>query len=81
MDQDKQLPQSDDGDPQKNVTTVENLGDYEWICKYCKISPNTARRWVMDGRIPYIKLAGGKLVRFDRDAIQEWLEKYSVGCK
>jgi len=54
------------------------FSDYQWLCDFLGISIHTARAWVSQGRIPYHKLAGGSLVRFERSEIEAWLEKSRV---
>ncbi len=58
-------------------TNIENndFGDYQWLCEFLGISIHTARRWVSEHRIKFIKLAGGSLVRFKKSDIVAWLEK------
>jgi excisionase family DNA binding protein len=52
----------------------KDFGDYQWLCEFLGISVHTARRWVSEGRVPYLKLAGGSLVRFKKSDIVAWLE-------
>ncbi|MFA6635709.1 MAG: helix-turn-helix domain-containing protein [Candidatus Omnitrophota bacterium] len=40
------------------------------------VSVNTIYSWISQRKIPYIKV--GRLVRFDRNKINEWLETHSV---
>jgi excisionase family DNA binding protein len=54
--------------------TAEHLHDYPWLCNRLGISPITARKWVHQKRVPYIKLAGGSLVRFRESDIEAWIE-------
>ena len=42
------------------------------VCKWLKVSRNTIERWRKKG-MPFIKT--GRLVRFDRAEIEEWLEE------
>jgi excisionase family DNA binding protein len=51
------------------------MGDYlteNQICEWLKISRSTAVRLRKEG-MPFIKL--GKAVRYDKDKVQEWLDK------
>ncbi|MBF0252548.1 MAG: helix-turn-helix domain-containing protein [Candidatus Omnitrophica bacterium] len=41
------------------------------------VSVNTLYSWINQRKIPYIKV--GRLVRFDVNKIEEWLESRSVG--
>lgn len=59
-------------------TVNKELGDYTWLCEYLQISIHSARRWVCEHRIPFIKLANGSLVRFRKDDIAAWLEGSKV---
>lgn len=44
----------------------------EELCKLLKISRPTLDRWRKQG-LPYIKT--GRLVRFDRNEVMEWIKK------
>ena len=54
----------------KKLLTIEELSEY------IGITVNTAYSWVSQKKIPYIKV--GRLVRFDMDKINEWVEQNSV---
>jgi len=43
------------------------------IAKYLVFSPNTIRKWVRFGWIPFCKMNGG--IRFDIHAIDAWVQK------
>ena len=43
----------------------------EQLCEWLKIHKNTANNWRRKG-MPYIKI--GNTVRYDKEAIQKWLE-------
>ena len=45
----------------------------EELCKWLKISKNTANNWRRNG-MPYIKI--GNTVRYEKEAIIQWLEKH-----
>jgi len=53
----------------------DRLLDYLELCAYLKISSSTLRQWVAQGRIPHLKLANGKLVRFSFMQIKSWLSQ------
>lgn len=55
-------------------TDPNDYGDYQWISGFLGISIHTARRWVCEQRIPFIKLANGSLVRFKKSEIATWLD-------
>lgn len=60
-------------------TITSELGDYSWLCETMGISYATARRWVMEKRIPYIKLAHGSLVRFNKRVIlEDWVKAGTI---
>ena len=46
------------------------------VSEYLGVTVNTLYSWVCQKRIPYIKV--GRLVRFDMDKIQKWLELNTV---
>lgn len=50
------------------------LWTYQDLCRRLSIRPGTAYAWVSQGRVPHIRLSG-KLVRFDPERIEEWLEE------
>ncbi len=41
------------------------------------IAPSTQARMRMNGAIPFSKI-GGKMIRYDRRRLDEWLEKHTV---
>lgn len=49
------------------------------LASYIKVSKSTAYKWCSNGQIPYIKT--GKLLLFKKDAIDLWLQQYSVPSK
>lgn len=61
-----------------SLNASSEFGDYRWLCAEVGVSPHTARRWVMERRIPFIKLAHGSLVRFKKADVRAWLEGSSV---
>ena len=50
--------------------------DVHQLSKEIGISPGGIYHWVSQKKIPYIKI--GRNVRFDIEAIREWLEKKKV---
>ena len=56
--------------PQKRFMTVVDLADY------LGISEDTVYTMVSQRSVPFTKV--GRLLRFDRKAIDLWLEKHSV---
>jgi excisionase family DNA binding protein len=42
------------------------------------VSPWTVRRWVASGKLPHIRLPGGRLLRFDRADLDRLVEAYRV---
>ena len=62
------------------VTRRSGLKNVKWVSHYLGVSRGTVHQWVLEGHIPYINLgvAGGRrIIRFDPDAIETWLEKRS----
>jgi len=55
---------------EKRYMNINELTDYIGLSK------NTIYSWVWQRRIPYTKF--GRLVKFDRRAIDLWVKKYSV---
>ncbi len=54
----------------------ERPWNYEQLCAYLEISDSTAHRWVMERRIPFMKM--GHLVRFFRSQIDAWLKSQTI---
>jgi excisionase family DNA binding protein len=52
---------------------------YDQMSRYLSITPNTLRIWVMQKRIPYLKI--GKNVRFYASDVHEWLSKQAIEPK
>lgn len=46
--------------------------DIPQLAKYLDAKPGTIRSWVFKRQIPFVKI--GVLVRFERAAIDDWLE-------
>jgi excisionase family DNA binding protein len=55
---------------------IEDIFDYKGLAAYLKVSHGTLRRWVMESRIPFIKV--GSHVRFHKDDIRAWLRTNTV---
>jgi excisionase family DNA binding protein len=56
------------------------LKNVKWVSHFLGVSRGTVHQWVLEGHIPYINLgvAGGRrIIRFDPDAIESWLEERS----
>jgi len=53
------------------------MGDYlteGQLCEWLKIGRSTAVRWRKEG-MPFTKIV--KAIRYDKDKVQEWLDKKS----
>jgi len=59
----------------KRFMTPEETADY--LC----VSKKKVYKLVQSRSIPFIRLDGGKLLRFDVNAINKWLEKKLVPSK
>lgn len=53
------------------------LIDVNELAEYLKITVETLYNWISQKKIPYVKV-GSRLVRFDLEKIDEWLEQGSV---
>lgn len=47
------------------------------VARFLGISPKTVRKWQLGGTLPFVKL-GGKLVRFQPEAIHAWVNQHVV---
>jgi excisionase family DNA binding protein len=56
--------------PLKQLLTIKDLA------RQFQITEGTIRKWVMNNKIPFIKL--GKAVRFDQNKIDTWINARSV---
>jgi excisionase family DNA binding protein len=54
-----------------------DLIDYREAAAFVGLSEYTLRRYVSQGRLPHIKL-GPKLVRFERQALNCWVESLRI---
>ncbi len=64
---------------QGNQTGLDNsirLLDAEGAARYLSVTVWAIRRWVSQRRIPYLKV--GRLTRFDRQDLDELIEKLKV---
>ena len=52
---------------------VDEVMNYRGLSAYLKFAQGTLRHWVMQGKIPHIKI--GRSVRFDKKQIDAWLEE------
>lgn len=43
------------------------------IAEYLGVSPNTIRKWIRTGKIPFCRLNGA--IRFDINEIEQWTAK------
>jgi excisionase family DNA binding protein len=50
--------------------------DVKELSEYLGLKEGTIRVWICLKKIPYVKV--GRLVRFDLDKIDKWIEKNSV---
>lgn len=50
--------------------------DIQELSEMLGVSVNTIYSWISQRKIPYIKV--GRLVRFDVDKVEKWLENHSV---
>ena len=53
---------------------TEHFLDVRGLSKYLNIKPSTLYAWVAQGKIPALKIHG--LVRFQRAAIDQWVESF-----
>lgn len=51
------------------------------VASYLEISSTTIYSMVQERSIPFIKLGGKKLIRFDVKAIDKWMEKQIIPPK
>ncbi|MBW2044328.1 MAG: helix-turn-helix domain-containing protein [Deltaproteobacteria bacterium] len=56
--------------PEKRFLSIQELAEYLGVKK------NTLYSWVNMRKIPYTKV--GRLVRFEKQKIDEWLKKHEV---
>jgi len=58
---------------QKRMREAEPLWRYGELGEYVGLSVGTLRRKVREGSIPYIRVKGGRSIRFRRSDIDVWL--------
>ena len=51
-----------------------SLWDVKELSLFLKIKPSTLYSWVAQAKIPHVRVNG--LIRFDRKAIDRWLESF-----
>ena len=56
------------------LITEDPLLTYSGLATYLHMSQSTLRQYVMRGKIPYLKIAGQRLVRFRKSEIDNWLQ-------
>jgi excisionase family DNA binding protein len=54
--------------------------DIHALCRRYAFCPWTVRTWCSQGRIPFVRAAGRKVL-FDVDAIEDWLKQQAVTPK
>lgn len=60
-----------------SVTKVKRLVGRSEVAAYCGMTERWILRAVAEGRIPNVKI--GRLVRFDLDAIDAWIDTLARG--
>lgn len=55
---------------------IQGLWDYPTAARYLGIAEQTLRRYVSDGRVPYVKI--GRRCLFRPELLQEWIETNTV---
>lgn len=55
---------------------MQELLNYEQAAKYLNLKPHTLRVWVMNKKIPYLKI--GSAVRFNREDLVDWVNAHLV---
>jgi len=58
---------------------MDRLLTKEEVANWLGVKVCTLNTWIMQRRIPYIKLAGANLVRFKQSQIEAWLVESEVG--
>ena len=64
----------------ERVPRLGSLKNVKWVAHYLGVSRNTIHQWVMENHIPYINLGvtgGRRIIRFDQEAVEQWLLKRS----
>jgi excisionase family DNA binding protein len=73
----KEDPVSGQGSPTERVSVLPNLMDIQTIARCFGISVRQVRRFVAEGRIPFVRV--GHLIRFDPDELNQWLDARRSG--
>ena len=58
-----------------NTEGMDRLLTYQQLAAWLQVSPGTLRNWVSQEFIPFVKV--GRVVRFDREAIERSIRKRS----
>ena len=66
------------GDNSPPLRETERLLTKQQVAAWLGIRVSTLNTWIAQRRIPYIKLAGGNLVRFKASQIETWLAESEV---
>lgn len=53
---------------------MNKLLDTKEVAEMLRVSSHAVRSWVQKGQIPYLRIGGGRLVRFQEQKIREWIE-------
>lgn len=62
--------------PERSERWLDAVG----VAAYLGVSLRTVRSWTMSGEIPHVRTPG-RLVRYDSDAIDRWLEQLTVDVR
>ena len=62
------------------MSVQKELMDIRKASAYLGIKVNTLYEWVYTRRIPHFKI-GGRSIRFDRRALDQWIEKQMVEAR
>ncbi len=57
---------------------MDKLLTKQELVEWLGIKLSTLNTWIMQRRIPYIKLAEGNLVRFKQSQIEQWLGESEI---
>jgi excisionase family DNA binding protein len=61
----------------EDLPQCDPLWTVEDVAEFLGVAPKTVRKWQLSGVLPFVKL-GGKLVRFQSDAIRAWVDDHAV---
>lgn len=62
-----------------DLVVAGSLWTVDEVAQFLGVSPKTVRKWQLAGSLPFVKL-GGKLVRFQPEAIRAWVGERAIGC-